>query len=256
MITKCLSCGKIFDVEPSWKGQTATCDSCGKDFTVKKYIECPQCSQLTPEDEEKCKSCNAFIKLKRPAQFIPSKQNTQSASQETFESDSPLSCSEKHSQIINYDADKKALESVSGLMRFWMRLAAVLMLFGVLQNALEYFFNVIRKEELTKEYIVAYSVGTFVASFIVIMGAKMMSDSARTNAKIVYTKFHKIIAVAFIIIGLLGMLVIGNSLLAGTEQMGIQTAKLVYVLIEVYTFFVAWQLYKARALAQAETITD
>ncbi|MFA6102820.1 MAG: tetratricopeptide repeat protein [Victivallaceae bacterium] len=69
MITKCLSCGKIFDVELSWKGQTATCDSCGKDFTVKKYIECPQCSQLTPEDEEKCKSCNASIRLKRPAQF-------------------------------------------------------------------------------------------------------------------------------------------------------------------------------------------
>ena len=120
MITKCLSCGKIFDVEPSWKGQEVTCDSCGKDFTVKKYIECPQCSQLTPEDEEKCKSCNAFIKLKRPAQFkaslsMPSSKKAQSVPDsggKATESGSLIL--QKQSKTIDYDADKIAIESVSG----------------------------------------------------------------------------------------------------------------------------------------------
>ena len=39
MITKCPDCKKVFEVDPSWETQEVTCDSCNKDFLVKKYID-------------------------------------------------------------------------------------------------------------------------------------------------------------------------------------------------------------------------
>lgn len=122
MITKCLSCGKIFDVEVAWKGQEVTCDSCGKDFLVKKYIECPKCSQLTPENGDKCESCNSpiTIPLKRSpllksALTMPaSKQKSQSVNSDSDEKANAVSTvynPKRHSQTIDYGADKIAIES-------------------------------------------------------------------------------------------------------------------------------------------------
>ena len=81
MITKCLSCGKIFDVELSWKGQTATCDSCGKDFTVKKYIECTKCDCLVPDDSPTCYKCNA--KLAVPIEYEISTKTEEKVAEKT-----------------------------------------------------------------------------------------------------------------------------------------------------------------------------
>ncbi len=249
MITKCLCCGKRFDVEPSWKGQTAACDSCGKDFTVKKYIECPKCAQLTPENGDKCESCNAsiIIKMRIPTQY---KEPSMPPSAHKYES----SCSPS----INQDSDKIALESVSGAMRFWIRIAATLILFGVAVESIKFGLYLIDKDEglLTKnmEYIVSYSFMILLCSFIAIMGAVKMHDSAYAKAKIAYNTFYKIIFVAFLFMCLLGMIGIGSALLAREEPMEKQIGQGVAIIINIYTFFVAWQLYRARAFAQAETI--
>lgn len=100
MITKCLSCGKIFNVVTSWNGQSATCDSCGKDFTVMKYIECPQCSQLTPKDWDKCESCDSLISfpLQCPSQL---------------KSALTMPSRKQKSQSVNSDSDKTASKSGS-----------------------------------------------------------------------------------------------------------------------------------------------
>ena len=259
MITKCLSCGKIFDVEVAWKGQEATCDSCGKDFLVKKYIECPKCSQLTPENGENCESCNSpiTIPLKRPpllksALTMPaSKQKSQSVKSNSDKvASDPISIPKKHSQTIDYDADKIALESVSGVMRFWIRLAA----------AFIFVFTIISVTMLgltggftgDSKLIVLFAVSIPIL-FIFLMGAKMMSDAANAKAKIAYTMFHKIIFAAFCPIYVLFFIAV---FVNGTgDTMPIRAIKVGFILFYAYMYFVSWRLYRARAFAQAE-ITD
>ena len=188
MITKCPGCKKVFDVDPSWESQEVTCDSCNKDFLVKKYIECPT-----------------------------------------------------HPTTNSKTADEAVLNSVSPIMRFWIRLCAVGMLLTtiVIFGASVYRILSSRYEggDIKKLTILV------LISFLTLMAANMMSDSAKTKAKITYNMFHKIVALLFSILVLVNIVFLAYTIRVGW---------LCGALVNAYTCFIAWKLYKKRAVAQAE----